>query len=216
NLLRPAGLARLGAPVMLSGTGMAVRTDQLHRMRDVGDELAEDLVLSRRLLADGVRVGFVPEARVTSDAPPDRAGLTAQRERWEGGTLRAMAGVPAIAARCAARGDAPALVTLTDASAPPMALGVAAWGGLTGVAGVARVLTGRRGLLTPMALAGGMLAGYLAVGTTAARGPRGLLELARMVPGFIGWKLGVYRRMTSGEASAEWRRTPRTATEELP
>ncbi|MFN8109906.1 MAG: SDR family oxidoreductase [Thermoleophilia bacterium] len=69
------------------------------------------------------------------------------------------------------------------------------------------MLTGRRGLLTPWPWPGACWPG-LAVGTTAARGPRGLLELARMVPGFIGWKLGVYRRMTSGEASAEWRRTP--------
>jgi len=210
NLLRPAGLARLGVPVMLSGTGMAVRADHLDRM-DFGDEQAEDLALSRRLLADGVRVGFVPAARVESDAPPDRAGLTAQRERWEGGSLRAMAGVPGVAIRLAARGDWRGLIALTDSSAPPLALAIAGWGALAGTSGAATLFGARRGVLVPPALAAGLLAAYLGVGATAAHGRSGVLRLAGQVPGFLMWKLGVYGRMAGGRASGGWERTPREA-----
>jgi len=210
NLLRPAGLARLGIPVMLSGTGMAVRGDHLHLMR-FGDEQAEDLALSRRLLAAGVRTGFVPAARVVSDAPPDREGLTAQRERWEGGSLRAGAGVPAVAVRLAARGDWRGLIALTDSSAPPLAIAVAGWAALTGAGGVARLSGAPRAVLAPQAVAAGLLAAYLGVGATAAHGRGGVARLARQVPGFLAWKLGVYGRMAGGRASGGWERTPRDA-----
>ncbi|MCC6832843.1 MAG: glycosyltransferase [Thermoleophilia bacterium] len=210
NLLRPAGLARMGAPVMLSGTGMAVRGDHLDLMR-FGDEQAEDLALSRRLLARGVHVGFVPAARVSSDAPPDSAGLTSQRERWEGGSLRAMAGVPGVAVRLAARGDWRGLIALTDSSAPPLALAAAGGAGLAGASGLAVLFGARRSVAAPAVLAAGLLAAYLGVGATAAHGRSGVLRLAAQVPGFLAWKLGVYRRMAGGRASAGWERTPREA-----
>ncbi|MCB0872350.1 MAG: glycosyltransferase family 2 protein [Actinobacteria bacterium] len=209
NLLRPAGLDRLGIPVMLSGTGMAVRADHVDRLA-FGDHLTEDLVLSRELLLAGTPVGFVSDATVNSDAPPDRAALTAQRERWEGGSLAAGAGVPRVFARLAARRDWRGLVSLIDGAAPPLAPTAAAWGGLTVLAGLARLVTGRRSVLAPFLLAGTFLFAYLAIGIGALRGVGGLLRVAGSVPGFVGWKLGVYRGM--GRGKGEWTATPRAAS----
>lgn len=210
NLLRPAGLDRLGMPVMLSGTGMAVRFDHLDRMR-FDDDLAEDLKLSRILLGRGVRVGFAAAARVTSDSPPDRAALTAQRERWEGGSLRGMAQVPLTAARCAARGDLRGLVTLLDSSAPPLSLTVAGWGAATAVAGLGVALGLPRRTLVPHAVAGGALGLYLGVGAATAGGLREVAGLAARAPGFLAWKAGVYRGAARGGATTEWARTARAA-----
>jgi len=60
-------------------------------------------------------------------------------------------------------------------------------------------------------IAAGLLAAYLGVGATSARGPRGVLHLAAQVPGFLAWKLGVYGRMAGGRAPTGWERTPREA-----
>lgn len=212
NLLRPAGLDRLGLPVMLSGTGMAVRFDHLDRMR-FDDDLAEDLRLSRILLGQGVHVGFAVQARVTSDSPPDREALTAQRERWEGGSLRGMGQVPMTAARCAVRGDVRGLVTLLDSSAPPLSLTVAGWGAATAVTGLAVALGLPRRALVPHAVAAAALATYLGVGAATAGGVREVLALAARAPGFLAWKAGVYRGASRRDTGTEWVRTARAASD---
>jgi Glycosyltransferase like family 2 len=212
NLLRPAGLARFGVPVALSGTGFAVRRDELDLIQ-LEDDLTEDLRLSRELWARGIPIGFVPEARVTSDVPPDRAGLTAQRERWEGQSGASVA-LGALAWAVVRRRDWRTGVALLDTSAPPLAKSLVAWAGLTGLTGIAVVLrmARPRSLRAPL-LAGGLLAAYLGMGATAAHGPAGVWRLARRAPGFLYWKARFYSGHAGMERVNEWQRTPREAEE---
>ncbi len=208
NLLRPAGLSRWGVPVALSGTGFAVRSDRLELIQ-LEDDLTEDLRLSRELWARGVPIGFVPEARVTSDVPPDRASLTAQRERWEGES-GAQAGLATLARSVLRRRDWRAGVALVDTSAPPLAKSLIGWMGLVGLTGAAvAVRAARPSALHAPLLAGGLLATYLAVGATAAHGPAGAWQLARRAPGFLLWKVRFYAGRD--EQPRQWQRTPRTA-----
>src|SRR5262249_36339291 len=86
NVIRPTGLARLGLPCQLLGTGMLFRDDVLDRVT-FADDLVEDVRMSHTLARVGIHPRFLPEAEIVSALPPDREGLTQQRMRWEGGQL---------------------------------------------------------------------------------------------------------------------------------
>ncbi|HEY2784236.1 MAG TPA: glycosyltransferase [Fimbriiglobus sp.] len=77
-----AGQDCLGRSVPLRGTGMAFTSNLLRRIPWEGFGPAEDAEYDRTLAAAGVRVRFVPDAVVSSDAPPDTAILLRQRRRW--------------------------------------------------------------------------------------------------------------------------------------
>jgi cellulose synthase/poly-beta-1,6-N-acetylglucosamine synthase-like glycosyltransferase len=77
-----AGRDRLGLTVPLRGTGMAFTTSLLLRHPWAAFGPAEDAEYARTLAAAGVRVRYVPDAVVSSDAPSDPAMLLRQRRRW--------------------------------------------------------------------------------------------------------------------------------------
>ena len=99
NLVRPLGLARLGAPCRLTGTGMAIPWRLVESMPPAGGSLVEDMQLGIDLALQGHLPLFCPEAGVTSGLPPaDRAFVT-QRTRWEQGHLHtAVAQIPRLLA----------------------------------------------------------------------------------------------------------------------
>lgn len=217
NVLRPAGHARMGLPVQLTGSGIALTWEALGRV-DIADDLAEDTRLSYDLLRAGVHAAFVPSARVTSPLPDDESALSVQRRRWEGGQAALLRGVPGLLASRLARRDLRGALAVVDWSAPPLSAAVAGWAGAAGIAG-GLVATRRLppAALAGPALAGSLLAAYLAVGAAAAGGgPRGLLAAARALPGFAAWKLRFYLGEAGRPRSASqgWTRTPRAGDPE--
>lgn len=84
NVLRQQGLSRLGAPVLLTGTGMAFPWRLFEPLPLASGSLAEDLELGIALTEAGHPPRFLPEAEVWSRATNASATLV-QRSRWEGG-----------------------------------------------------------------------------------------------------------------------------------
>jgi cellulose synthase/poly-beta-1,6-N-acetylglucosamine synthase-like glycosyltransferase len=211
NVIRPTGLARLGLPCQLLGTGMIFRRDVLDRVT-FADDLVEDVRMSHALLRAGVHPRFLPDAEIVSTLPPDREGLTQQRMRWEGGQLRALWSGLRLAASRALRGDLRSALSLLDWSAPPLALGTATWA----LGTVATTVLVGLGVTTPWALAvpaatAALLGAYLVVGLAAVGGRSAVLRLAVTAPRFLAWKVGIYLRLASGEGPRGWARTPRAS-----
>lgn len=209
NVVRPRGLARLGAPTQLFGTGMCFARGAAGRA-EFRDHLTEDAALSYALVASGVRPAFLADAGVVSPEAPDREAMTAQRERWEGGQLRLVRELPTHLAAVLRRGDLRSLLGILDWSAPPLTAGIAVWLGTSAVI-AALAAAGLVGIAAPAAaaLTGGLLVAYLALGLRIAGGPGALGQTLAAAPRYLAWKAGVVRRIGRAGSATEWRRTPR-------
>jgi cellulose synthase/poly-beta-1,6-N-acetylglucosamine synthase-like glycosyltransferase len=73
---------RLGAPVPLRGTGMAIRLDALREVAPHLRTRIEDAELTILLLDRRRSIAFVPEAVVEDPKPPRLGGVVRQRARW--------------------------------------------------------------------------------------------------------------------------------------
>lgn len=82
------GRAALGLPILLRGTGMAIRTDVLKKHPFDSHELAEDTDYAVNLLLSGVRIDFCIASAVRSAAPSDYVQSYVQKERWASGTIQ--------------------------------------------------------------------------------------------------------------------------------
>ena len=88
NDLFYAPKSQLGLAVLLRGTGMVFHREVLECCPWQANSIVEDAEHTLQLTAAGIRVHFVPEARVLSDFPVQRRQLLVQRSRWIGGTFR--------------------------------------------------------------------------------------------------------------------------------
>ncbi|MEZ5978691.1 MAG: glycosyltransferase family 2 protein [Planctomycetota bacterium] len=88
NHLRPLGRAQIGFSAGVLGNGFGLSREALLRAPYRAGSVVEDLEYHLRLLRTGVRVEFVPEARVLAKAAPSAKAERKQRARWEGGRLR--------------------------------------------------------------------------------------------------------------------------------
>ncbi len=88
NHVKPLGREMLGLSAGLKGNGMAFTRAVAVALPWPGGSLTEDLDygldLARRF---GLRVAYVPEARVLAQMPADAAPAASQRARWERGRL---------------------------------------------------------------------------------------------------------------------------------
>ena len=90
NLVRPTGLARLGLPCLLTGTGMALPWNLIREAPLASGELAEDMHLGIDLAIRGATAIYCPEVRVLSALPRQDQAFVSQRTRWEQGHLRTL------------------------------------------------------------------------------------------------------------------------------
>lgn len=123
NGVRPTGLARLGLPCQLMGTGMAFPWPAIEKADLESGELAEDLVLGLELARAGFPPEFCPGARVTSPYPVSEEGQRSQRARWEAGHLATIwRHVPGLVLQAVRTRDVALLGLALDAAVPPLAL----------------------------------------------------------------------------------------------
>lgn len=123
NRARPTGLARLGMPCQLMGTGMAFPWERIARADLASGHIVEDLKLGIELAREGSPALFCPEARVASDFPSSAEGFKSQRTRWEHGYLGVLLrDAPPLIARSLSRGSLPLLALGLDLCVPPIAL----------------------------------------------------------------------------------------------
>jgi len=73
---------RLGWPVRLRGTGMAVRAGLLRELAPTLRTRVEDAEMTLLILARGGRIAFAPDAIVDDPKPQNTEFLTKQRARW--------------------------------------------------------------------------------------------------------------------------------------
>jgi len=123
NWVRPLGLAALGLPCYLMGTGMAFPWDLIRSAVLASGEIVEDRKLGYDLAAAGHAPLFCTSAVVTSRFPASVEGAKTQRQRWEHGHLGLMVTlVPRLIGRALARGNWGLLALALDLAVPPLAL----------------------------------------------------------------------------------------------
>lgn len=191
NQARALGLARLGLPCQLMGSGMAFPWTVIRRAPLDTAHLVEDVMVGLALARDGMAPKFCPEARVRSKFPATEEGLRSQRRRWEHGHLGLMAQAPSLLARAVRRRDPGLAVLAVDLCVPPLALLVSAACAVV-IAGVASLpWGGGAGAALGIVALGLAAASVFAVWRRDARHAVALSDLAR-VPAYLLWKLPVY------------------------
>lgn len=209
NQLRQLGMTRIGAPAVLTGTGMAFPWRILADAPLATSNLVEDLELGIGLARAGDPPRFAPGATVWS-AASSAGGTLTQRSRWEGGFVKTARrhALPLIASGVGrARGS---LLWLgLHLATPPLALLL--FLSLAALAAVLLlVLLGASPWpLALLALSGSGVAVAL-VGAWLKLGRRYLTggALARL-PLYALWKVPIYLGLARGGAKS-WVRTERT------
>ena len=209
NGVRPSGLARLGLPCQLMGTGMAFPWSAISKVNLESGELAEDLVLGLDLACAGCPAEFCPGARVTSPHPASKEGQQSQRARWEAGHLSTIwRHVPGHVVQAIRTRDLKLLALALDAAVPPLALHALLLIALLALALPVAALTGiaaplAAGAIGLAALSGAVLLAWWRVG----KDNLSLRELAG-VPAYIIAKIPLYSHVFKGK-NVSWIRSKR-------
>ncbi len=208
NLVRQRGAARLGAPAVLTGSGMALPWRLFATVPLGGSDLVEDLAMGLALVDAGEPPRYCDGVTVTSAAAGEAATLV-QRTRWEHGfldTARRRA-LPLIG-RSLGQGRFGATWLGLHLLTPPLALLLMACAGVTLMEGVLVALGMAAAPLVAMlaidlALGLAVLACWASIGR-AVLAPGTLLRL----PLYALWKVPVYLGFV-GKRQTEWVRTER-------
>jgi cellulose synthase/poly-beta-1,6-N-acetylglucosamine synthase-like glycosyltransferase len=213
NRARPRGLAALGQPCLLTGTGMGFPWEVLRKAPPTDDHLVEDMVMGLELAHLGHAPRLCPDVCVTSALPEKEKAASSQRKRWEHGHLATMLShCPRLFARGIASRRLDLIALALELCVPPLSLLVLMLVAATGVCAVAAIL-GASGaplaitVLSLMAIGTGVLAAWLAYGRELVRA-RDLLA----IPLYVLWKLPLYFSFFTKGKQRAWERTERTET----
>lgn len=208
NLVRQRGLDSIGAPAMLTGSGMAFPWTLFADAPLATGDLVEDLALGIGFTRAGHAPRFDAGARAWT-APSTAGGTLTQRTRWEHGfvaTARTRA-LPLVREGLATRRPAlvwlglhlltPPLALMLTMDAAALAAGAALW--LLGAAELP--------LLLLFVLVGTVCGAVLAAWWRHGRDQMGAATLLRL-PGYLLWKLPIYLKLVR-RAETRWVRTER-------
>ena len=208
NLVRQAGLARLGVPAVLTGSGMAFPWSAFAAAPLATGDIVEDLAIGIALARDDLGPRFDPAARIWS-APAAAAGTLGQRTRWEHGFMRTARAVTLPLVADGVRRGRPGLVWLgLHVAVPPLALLL----GLDGAALALLALLWALGaaalpLILTLLLVAAVAAGVIAAWARHGRDQVSAAALAR-APLYLLWKLPIYLKLVR-RAETRWVRTER-------
>jgi cellulose synthase/poly-beta-1,6-N-acetylglucosamine synthase-like glycosyltransferase len=210
NWVRPLGLAALGLPCQLVGTGMALPWRALSSVEVASGAIVEDLKLGLELTAAGHPPVFCPAAVVTSAFPRSEEGAATQRQRWEQGHIGLIVWVvPRLVRLAIARRNWPLLALALDLAVPPIALlaillvSALIMSGLAAVAGISDVAF-QISAVASLAFAISVLLAWWTHG-------RCVLPVASLleVPAYVLDKCRLYAGLLAGKRAAQWIRTDR-------
>ncbi len=214
NHIKPLGRERLGLSAGLKGNGMAFTWPLASALPWPGGSLTEDLDygldLARRF---GVRVGYVPEARVRAQMPATAVQAASQRDRWERGRagLTRERGLRLLWEGLRGR-NLLLLDMAVDLLTPPLAeLGalLCAWVILVGGGGVLGILPHAGHWAKALGLTGAGLLVYILGGLRAAGASRAAYAALARAPFYAVWKIGL--RLAGRRRGPNWVRTTRIA-----
>jgi cellulose synthase/poly-beta-1,6-N-acetylglucosamine synthase-like glycosyltransferase len=202
NVLRPRGRAFWGLSAGVLGNGFGLTSATLERVPFRAEGLTEDLEYHVDLVRAGVRVRFVDDTTVWSDAPTGRAAARRQKARWEGGRLRLMVRVAPTLLLQSARGRPRLLEPGLDLLLLPLTFhGIALLFALIVSVGWSRLYAALGLLIVGLHV-------LLAASLSQTRG-RALAALA-VGPLHAIWKLSMFRDiLRHSRHDAPWVRTPR-------
>jgi 1,2-diacylglycerol 3-beta-glucosyltransferase len=206
DTVRFLGKERLGLSCGLVGTGMAFPRRVLEQVPWTVTGLMEDGEYHMRLVLEGTRTRFVPEAWVSQPVPTNMRASSEQQARWEKGKLDMIrAWTPRLVGSGIARQDPVRIHAGLECLVPPQS--VLALGGLLGAALGA---IGRRPRLLALSLLtlGGQTA-FVLGGLRLVRAPASVYRALLTAPVLIASKLALYLRLASGRGPRGWVRTER-------
>jgi cellulose synthase/poly-beta-1,6-N-acetylglucosamine synthase-like glycosyltransferase len=217
NRVRPRGLARLGLPCLLTGSGMAFPWSVLHGAPETRSNLVEDMVLGLELALRGNPPRSCVSAQISSELPTGNRAAHRQRRRWEHGQLHTLVRyVPRLLAAGLARRDVGLLALAAELSVPPLALLVILQALLVLASSVPLIFPVRLGVtgfsLAPLALSlAGVAATTLAVGVAWSRFARSVVPASTLllVPFYVAWKVPLYGLLLLKGKQRTWERTAR-------
>ena len=209
NLVRPAGLAQLGLPCQLMGSGMAFPWTSISRLNLADGHIVEDMKMGLDLARLGVPPMFCREALVLSSFPTHRDGIKSQRTRWEHGHLGTILGeAPQMLLQGVKGLDLPLIALAADLCIPPLALLVLLTAALWLIAAILYVTTS---FLAPLLLSS-LAAGVFGVAVLTAWASHGqkIVSLPDLLSACLYplWKIPMYGRFVFSRQS-EWVRSKR-------
>ncbi|AFY35653.1 glycosyltransferase family 2 protein [Calothrix sp. PCC 7507] len=209
NLVRSSGLARMGLPCFLDGTGMAFPWSVIRSVDIANGNIVEDMKLGLDLNIAGHRPMFCPQANVTGYLPQQSQAATSQRTRWEHGHLQTLITyVPRLLQASLQQKRFDLFISALDLCIPPLSLLVLLWSALM----TAAVLCGFWGAswipTTLLAGAGAfLLTAIFAAWIKYGRTDIPLLQLLS-IPIYILWKIPLYLKFLV-KPQKNWVRTER-------
>jgi cellulose synthase/poly-beta-1,6-N-acetylglucosamine synthase-like glycosyltransferase len=211
NWVRPLGLSQLGAPCLLTGTGMAFPWQILRDAPLASSNIVEDMQLGLDLAIVGPAPLFCPTARVTGLLPQGQDTATQQRTRWEHGHLQTfLKQTPRLLKATLQQGRLDLLALVGELSIPPLSFLVLLWVAYTLISLVGLTI----GSYLPLGLAigtGAMIG--MAILLAWGKAARDLLPFTTlfMIPLYLLWKIPVYFKFFR-KPQASWNKTQRDAT----
>jgi cellulose synthase/poly-beta-1,6-N-acetylglucosamine synthase-like glycosyltransferase len=209
NLVRASGLAYLGMPCLLTGTGMAFPWSVMTTVDLASNSIVEDMKLGFDLAIAGTPPALCTAVTVVGPLPPSDDAAKTQRTRWEHGHLQLISRYGSrLFSEALRQGRLDLGVLGLDLLVPPLSLLVMLWLGVSVVITLACLLTGF------------WLPALICYGAGAALGAAVILAWARFaqsdlslqtllkVPVYILWKIPVYLKFVT-EPQVEWVRTRR-------
>jgi cellulose synthase/poly-beta-1,6-N-acetylglucosamine synthase-like glycosyltransferase len=211
NYVRPRGLARLGWPCPLVGTGMAIPWSLMQRVRFSEDSIVEDLQLGIDLAVAGHPAVLCEEAGVRGFLPSTASAGKVQRRRWEHGHLRTiLTQVPRLMAYSIAKARLGLLAMALDLGVPPLSLLCLLWGMVTAGA----IVGAFRGASPLPAWVCGTAGALLGVGVLAAWAGHLRKQMSFLIvlgmPFYMFLKIPLYFGFLFARET-KWVRTPRDA-----
>lgn len=193
NFVRPLGLKHLGAPCLLTGTGIALPWNSAMAVNVASGHIAEDMKWGLDLAIAGHPPTFLPTVKVSSQLPGEDSAAKVQRTRWEHGHLQILQQyLPTLLLQGLRQGRLGLIALALELSILPLSLLVMVWAGTTALIALIALFTGAW-LPTWIALGAGV-ALFAAVFFAWARFGRSDISLRQlvMIPLYILWKIPLY------------------------
>ena len=209
NRVRAAGLSRLGAPILLTGSGMAFPWQSLQAIDLASSHLVEDMKLGIDLAIAGHNPILALDSQVWGMLPNDPEAAKSQRTRWEQGHLQVLRTYVLRLWGQAIRQLRPGLFGLgLDLAVPPLALWSLLGLLLTVITALGAWLGGSlRPLQIQLIADGGLLISIMISWLAWGRDLLSLPQLAS-IPLYILWKIPIYLKALL-RPETKWVRTKR-------
>ncbi|NEP13295.1 MAG: glycosyltransferase family 2 protein [Symploca sp. SIO2C1] len=209
NLVRPSGLARLGLPGLLTGSGMAFPWSVIRQAPLASGNIVEDMQLGLDLAIAGHPTLFCQDTKVIGILPQQEEAAKGQRTRWEHGHLQTLlTQVPRLTKASLAQRRFDLLALALDLSVPPLSLLVMIWLAATGLALLAGIWGATWIPLSLLAIAGVLILVSI-VGAWAKFGRAEISAVTLLtIPFYILWKIPLYLAFLV-QRQTKWIRTDR-------